>query len=145
MAVKWVSALASATSLGAFAAVNLVAGADIPLWVGLALVAAFATSAVVVVMLEIYHRLDSRVNEVSDRLTSRFDEITARLDEPDVPVMDQAIPGAPLRGEGAVIPFAPRRTGRRCPWHRGVTTGAVPPLRAMTAQDTSNDDQSSRS
>ena len=95
MVLKWVSALGAAVALGIFATANLTPGIAVPFAADLLLVAASATGLVLVVLAELYQRLDARLGEIAERL-----EIQRGLAE------------LLSRTDAAVVPIAPRRSGR---------------------------------
>ena len=65
MALKWVGALSAATALGAFATANLVPGYTVPVVANVVLVVGAATGVVLIVLAELYQRLDARLSAMA--------------------------------------------------------------------------------
>ncbi len=107
MTLKWVSAILAASALGVFATANLVSQAGVPLAVNLVLVAAGATGAVVVVIAELYLRLDARMGAMIACTITRLDDLATGLGPVPSPVRDQS--AAPAT-DATIIPLAPRRS-----------------------------------
>ena len=106
MTVKWLSAIVAAAASGGFAAVNLVASADVPLALNLALAAIAAVGVVLVVVAELYLRLDARVGVLSDFVVVKLDEISTRLDGLEPPRSLEALLNS---ADPAVVPLTSRR------------------------------------
>jgi hypothetical protein len=112
MALKWVGALSTATALGAFAMANLVPGYTVPVVANLVLVVGAMTGVVLVVVAELYRRLDSRLSAMSDFLVARLGEIVTRLDEQEATAAQRGLADLLAGAEATVVPIGPRRSGR---------------------------------
>ena len=114
MVLKWASALVAATAAGSFVTMAVTTGSRAPLAVELALVAICAVGAVLVVVAELYQRLDARLGVLADFLVVRLDEVVARLDRLEAtPSLAALFDRAELdRPEPApVVSLVPRRGG----------------------------------
>ena len=84
MALKWISALVAAATAGVFVAANVVSASvrmEVPVAVNVVLAAIATASAVLVIVADLYQRLDSRLSVLSDFLVTRLGEISDRLEE----------------------------------------------------------------
>ena len=115
MTLKWTSAVVAAASAGSFATANILLGARVPVAANLVL-AAVATGAVVLVVLaDLYQRLDARLGVLSEFLVARLDEIAARLDRLEsAPSLESLLVETvdPGPAPSTVVPLVPRRTRR---------------------------------
>lgn len=111
MALKWVSALVTVATLGVFATANIttaaVGVAGVPLAVNLALVAVAAGASVLVVVAELYQRVDAKLGALSDFLVARLEELERRSPERGEAYL------API--DSSVVPMPSRPRGRRMP------------------------------
>jgi predicted signal transduction protein with EAL and GGDEF domain len=120
MVLKWASAMVAAIAAGSFVTMAVTTGARAPLAVALALVAICAAGAVLVVIAELYQRLDARLGVLADFLVVRLDEIVARLDRLEAtPALDALFdrsevdrPGFGRTEPAPVVSLVPRRGGR---------------------------------
>jgi hypothetical protein len=111
MTLKWASAILAAASAGSFTTANVLLGTRVPVAVNLALAAVATGGVVLVVVAELYQRLDSRLGVLSEFLVARLDEIAGRLDALEVEGM-LADRGDRESVPSTVVPLAPRRTRR---------------------------------
>jgi hypothetical protein len=110
MTLKWVSAIVAAASAGSFATANVVAGARVPAAANLALIAGTTGGIILVVLAELYQRLDARLDVLSEFLVARLDEITARLNRLEARSTLDALLAeatAPEPAPSTVVPLAP--------------------------------------
>ena len=114
MRLKWASAIVAAASAGSFATANVVLGARVPVAANLALVAIAAGGVVLVVLAELYQRMDARLDVLSEFLVARLDEITGRLDRLETGhSLEALLAQADLEpAPSTVVPLARRRTRR---------------------------------
>jgi hypothetical protein len=120
MVLKWASALIAAMAAGSFVTMSVTIGARAPVAVQLTLVAVCAGAAMLVVIAELYRRLDARLGVLADFLVVRLDEIVARLDRLEAaPTLDALIARAERDRAGLertepapVVSLVPRRGGR---------------------------------
>jgi hypothetical protein len=110
MTLKWASAIVGAAAVGSFTTANVVLGARMPIAANLALVAIAASGVVLVVVAELYQRLDSRIGVLSEFLVARLDEIATRMDRLESGESLEAMLAE--REPSTVVPLASRRTRR---------------------------------
>jgi hypothetical protein len=110
MTLKWSSAIVAAASAGSFATANILLGAKMPAAANLALVAIAAAGVVLVVIAELYQRLDARLGVISEFLVARLDEIAGRLDHLEDRSLESLLGEEPP--PSTVGPLARRRTRR---------------------------------
>ena len=110
-----VSALVTVASLSAFVTANLVTTATdsraIPFAVNAALVAAGAAGAVLAVVAELYRRLDSRLETLSDFLVVRLADLEARSTDRGAGFAEGYVAGQSERA--SVVPLPKRATRPR--------------------------------
>ncbi len=108
-----VSALVAVVSLSAFVTANVVTTATgsraIPLAVNAALVAASSAGAVLAVVAELYRRLDSRLELLSDFLVVRLADLEARAADRGAGFAEGYLAGQSERA--SVVPL-PKRAAR---------------------------------
>ena len=111
MTLKWTSTIVAAAAAGSFATANVVLGARMPVAANLALAAVATGGALVVVLAELYERLDARLGVLSEFLVARLDEITSRLDRIEAGLeLDGLLDQEPA--PSTVVPITRRRTRR---------------------------------
>jgi hypothetical protein len=120
MALKWASALIAVAAMVAFGTANIVtaavSAASVPAAVNLVLMALFTGSAALVVVAELYQRLDARLGVVSEFLVTRLDEIVGRLDDLEARVPDRGLEAFLGTAEASVVPMPSRPArARRAP------------------------------
>jgi hypothetical protein len=111
MTLKWASTIVAAAAAGSFATANVLLGARMPMAANLALVAVATGGVVVVVLADLYQRLDARLGVLSEFLVARLDEIAGRLDRVETgldldTLLDQD------QEPSTVVPLVRRRTRR---------------------------------
>ena len=110
MTLKWSSAIMAAASAGSFATANILLGADMPAAANIALVAITAGCVVLVVVADLYQRLDARLGVLSEFLVTRLDEIAGRLERLESGTLESLLGEEPA--PSTVVPLARRRTRR---------------------------------
>jgi hypothetical protein len=114
MRLKWASAIVAAAAAGSFATANIVLGARVPVAANLALVAIATGGVVLVVLAELYQRMDARLDVLSEFLVARLDEITGRLDRLETGHRLESLLAEAERepAPSTVVPLAQRRSRR---------------------------------
>jgi hypothetical protein len=111
--VRSISALVTVAAVTAFVTANVVTAATgahaVPLAVNAVLVAAAAAGAVLAVVAEIYRRLDTRLETLSDFLVVRLADLEARAGDRGAGFAEGYLAGQSERV--SVIPL-PKRTSR---------------------------------
>jgi len=110
MAIKWTGALVTAVSLAILATANVVVeavsdGAVAPI-LNMLLIAAAAVGTVLVVVAELYRRLDSRLGVLSDFLVVRMEELESRLADHNAGLVEGYLARPNEPGSGNVVPLA---------------------------------------
>jgi hypothetical protein len=115
MTLKWMSAIVAAASAGSFATANVLLAERMPVAANLALIALTAGAIVVVVLAELYQRLDARLDVLSEFLVARLDDISGRLERLEArPTLDALLADAADSepAPSTVVPLAARRPRR---------------------------------
>jgi hypothetical protein len=110
MTLKWASTIVAAASAGSFATANELLGAKMPSAANVALVAIAAAGVVLVVVADLYQRLDARLGVLSEFLVARLDEIAGRLDRLETRSLESLLGEEPA--PSTVVSLARRRTRR---------------------------------
>jgi len=110
MTLKWASVIVAAASAGSFATANILLGAGMPAAANVAMAAIAAAGVVLVVVADLYQRLDSRIGVLSEFLVARLDEIAGRLDRLEDAGLNSLLGEQPA--PSTVVPLARRRTRR---------------------------------
>jgi hypothetical protein len=110
MTLKWTSTIVAAASAGSFATANILLGAGMPAAANVALVAIATGGVVLVVVADLYQRLDARLGVLSEFLVARLDEIAGRLDRLGNGTLESLLGEEPA--PSTVVPLTRRRTRR---------------------------------
>jgi hypothetical protein len=121
MALKWTGVLVAAISVTLFATANVlvvvVGGESVPAVLNMVTAVAAGTAVVVAVAAELYNRLDSRLNALTDLVLTRFDDLASHTGDHNAGFVEGYLL---RRGEdAAIVPLGPRSAHHR----RAVTRG----------------------
>jgi len=119
MALRWISTLVTAVSLAVFGTANVVTAVvsdrTIPAVANMLMIAASAVGAVLVVVAELYRRLDSRLGILSDFLVTRMEQLDTSVGDRNAGFVEGYLARSGEPGNGTVVPLAARARARTSP------------------------------
>jgi hypothetical protein len=108
----WTGVFLAAMSGTVFVTANVVtgvAGHALPVAINLALTSTGVVSTLIAIAAQLHHRIDTRLNLMSQAVVAHLDDVSARLDELESATSERALDGFIMpNGHTSVVPFLSR-------------------------------------